>query len=148
MAIEIRLLQPDEAKLLTHVAEDLFDDPLVPHATQEFLHDARHHLAIAREEELVIGFASGVHYVHPDKPHPEFWINEVGVAPTHHGRGIGKALMRVLLEHARHLGCSEAWVLTERDNIPAMRLYAATGGVEAEPETVMFNFDLKRAARE
>lgn len=148
MAIEVRLMQRGEAALLARVAEELFDDPLVPRATQEFLRDARHHLAIAREEELIIGFASGVHYVHPDKPHPEFWINEVGVAPTHHGRGIGKALMRVLLEHARGLGCGEAWVLTERDNIPAMRLYAATGGVEAKPETVMFNFDLKREARE
>lgn len=143
MAIAVRMLQPHEASVLARVADDLFDDALVPHATQEFLNDARHHLAIAQEHELVIGFASGVHYVHPDKPQPEFWINEVGVAPTHQGGGLGKELMRVLLEHARALGCSEAWVLTERSNTRALRLYAATGGVEAVQETVMFNFNLK-----
>ncbi len=94
MAIEVRVLQRGAVGALAQVAEDLFGDPLVSHATQEFLNDARHHLAIAQEHGLVVGFASGVHYVHPDKPQPEFWINEVGVAPTHQGRGIGKELMR------------------------------------------------------
>ena len=30
------------------------------------------------DEEQIVGFASAVHYVHPDKP-PELWINEMGV---------------------------------------------------------------------
>ena len=58
-----------------------------------------------------MGFASGVDYIHPDKPR-EFWINEVGVAPSHRDRGLGKAVLRTLLDHARALGCREAWVLT------------------------------------
>ena len=88
-------------------------------------------------------FASGVHYVHPDKP-SEMWINEVGVAPSHQGRGIGKAIMRTLLQHAKDLGCREAWVLTDRSNPAAMGLYASTGGEEAVRHQVMFTFFLDR----
>jgi aminoglycoside 6'-N-acetyltransferase I len=88
----------------------------------EFLADPRHHLAVAMHADTVIGFASAVHYIHPDKP-AELWINEVGVAPTHRNRGIAKRLLHEVLGLAKSLGCREAWVLTDRSNEAAMRLY-------------------------
>jgi ribosomal protein S18 acetylase RimI-like enzyme len=88
---------------------------------------------------LVAGFASVVHYVHPDKPQPELWVNEVGVSPAHQNRGVGKALMHALLKAAGDTGCAQAWVLTERNNQPARRLYKAVGG----EEIVMFSFKLR-----
>lgn len=111
VATDIRILGSSDGAVLLHVAPDVFDDHLKPALTAEFLRDPRHHLAVAVEEGMVVGFASGVHYVHPDKP-SEMWINEVGVAPTHQGRGLGRAVVRALLEHAKRLGCREAWVLT------------------------------------
>ena len=131
MATEIRMLGPDDIAVLGHVAPDVFDGPLDPELTAEFLSDARHHMAVAIDDGVVVGMASGVHYVHPDKP-AELWVNEVGVAPTHHGRGLGRQLMRALLDHARTLGCIEAWVLTHRENAAARRMYAAAGGMEAD----------------
>jgi aminoglycoside 6'-N-acetyltransferase I len=86
--------------------------------------------------------ASAVNYVHPDKQ-PELWINEVGVSPAHRSRGIGAQLVRALLAEGKRLGCVEAWVLTERENAPALRLYASCGGVEASPDSVMFTFHLR-----
>ena len=141
MTHEVRILTPADRPILDTVASDVFDHALNPALVAEFLNDPRHHLAVALDDDQVVGFASGVHYVHPDKP-PEMWINEVGVAPTHHGRGIGKAVVRELLRHAKSLGCREAWVLTERTNDAAMRLYASAGGNQAEGDQVMFNFDL------
>lgn len=141
-AIEVRLLGPDDADVLGRVADDVFDDPLDVRATAAFLRDPRHHLVVALDAGMVVGFASAVDYVHPDKPSPELWINEVGVAGSHRGRGIATAILRRLFDHARDLGCAAAWVLTERDNQGALRLYASSGGVEAAPETVMFTFPL------
>jgi aminoglycoside 6'-N-acetyltransferase I len=80
--------------------------------------------------------------VHPDKARPEFWINEIGVAASYQNRGIGKSLMRSLFDVARTLSCPEAWVLTERENEPAMRLYQSLEGEEAPEEIVMFTFRL------
>jgi ribosomal protein S18 acetylase RimI-like enzyme len=140
--MEIRILQRGDEPLLDRVAPEVFDDPVVPDAAREFLGDPRHHLAVALEDDIIIGFASGVHYLHPDKPHPELWINEVGVAPAYRGRGVGTALVQALLGVARELGCHEAWVLTERDNLPAMRLYTSLGGEQAPQDAVLFAFRL------
>ena len=139
-ASEIRILEFGDDAILENVAPEVFDSALNPALVAEFLRDPRHHLAVAIDDGQVVGFASAVHYVHPDKP-AELWINEVGVAPSHQGHGIGKAIIRTLLEHAKRLGCREAWVLTDRSNDPAMRLYASTGG-EASHDHVMFTFYL------
>ncbi|HEX5634532.1 MAG TPA: GNAT family N-acetyltransferase [Gemmatimonadales bacterium] len=138
--ITYRILGPGDAALLADVAVDVFDDVPVRRWTAEFLMDARHHLAVALQDGTIVGMASAVHYVHPDKP-PELWINEVGVSPANQGAGIGRRLLETLFARARELGCVQAWVLTEPDNFAALRLYRAAGGTEAPP-LVMYEFPL------
>jgi aminoglycoside 6'-N-acetyltransferase I len=146
MPIEIKLLGPQDAGVLANVAPDVFDDPIDVGRANEFLADPRHHLAVAVEDGLVVGFVSAVHYVHPDKPRPELWINEIGVAATHQRRGLGTRLLRAVFAAAQDLGCAEAWVLTDRSNAAAMRLYAAAGNTETPTDHVMFTFRLDGAA--
>jgi ribosomal protein S18 acetylase RimI-like enzyme len=141
--MEIKILGPDDGAALAAIDPDVFDDELDARATAEFLNDPRHHLVVAIDRGEIVGFASAVHYVHPDKPAPELWINEVGVATSHRGRGVAKAILQRLFEAARELGCVEAWVLTERANDRALRLYKSSGGIEAPGEQVMFTFRLE-----
>ena len=129
MTCTIKILQPGDELVLLNVASGVFDHPVDAKLTKEFLEDKRHHIAAAIDDGRVVGFASGVHYIHPDKP-PELWINEVGVAPTHRGRGLGKAVLQALLEVGKAHNCAAAWVLTDRDNANAMALYSSAGGVE------------------
>lgn len=145
MAVTIRILGASDGAALQHVAPDVFDGPVDPHWSAEFLADPRHHLAVAIDDAsgLVVGMASGVHYVHPDKP-PELWVNEVGVAPTHQGQGVGRRVLAALLAHGRALGCDAAWVLTTTDNSAARRLYGAVGGVEDSETPMMITFALAR----
>ncbi|HEV2751973.1 MAG TPA: GNAT family N-acetyltransferase [Gemmatimonadales bacterium] len=144
MPIEIIVLGPGDESVLASVAPGVFDHPVQPRLSTEFLNDPRHHLAVAIDAGCVVGFASAVHYVHPDKA-LELWINEVGVAPTHKRRGLGKKLLQTLLELGGRLGCQEAWVTTDRTNRPAMQLYASVGGTESPGETVAFSFVLDGA---
>lgn len=139
--IEIALLGPGDEHRLDAVAPDVFDHPVRPELVRELLADPRHHIAVALDGDRVVGFASGLHYIHPDKA-AELWINEVGVAPTHRRRGIGVRLLGALFEAGVRAGCRQAWVLTERDNLAAGRLYTALGGREAGGETAMFEFEL------
>jgi ribosomal protein S18 acetylase RimI-like enzyme len=129
MTIEIRVLQGGDERVLMNVAAEVFDNPIDKELTREFLNDPRHHIAVAVDDELVIGFASGVHYIHPDKP-AELWINEVALAPTHRHRGLGKAVLKALLDVGRAHNCKVAWVLTDRNNVAAMALYSSLGGTE------------------
>jgi ribosomal protein S18 acetylase RimI-like enzyme len=142
MSIGIRVLRRGDEHVLAAVAADVFDDALDAAATAAFLADPRHHLAVAVDDGVVVGFASAVTYVHPDKPQPELWINEVGVAPTHHRRGIGRELLAALLEVGRREHCSEAWVLADRSNTGAQQFYASLGGEAAREDAVMFTFTL------
>jgi GNAT superfamily N-acetyltransferase len=137
---EIRMLGPGEEALLRTAVEGVFGHPIDGPLSAEFLADARHHLAAAIDGGRVVGMASGVHYVHPDKP-PELWVNEVSVAPSHEGRGLGRRILAALLTRARELGCHEAWVLTSEENSAARRMYAAAGGVETRRE-LLIEFDL------
>ena len=140
--IEVKRLGPHDGSVLNNVAEDVFDDAIVESSARAFLADPRHRLVVAMDKDLVVGFVSAVIYVHPDKPAPELWINEIGVTPTHQGRSIGKALMRAMLAEAKQSGCSEAWVLTDRTNLPAMAMYKSAGGEETLPDQTMFTFRL------
>jgi aminoglycoside 6'-N-acetyltransferase I len=142
MTVHIQLLGPQDAGVLANVAPEVFDDPIDAARADEFLADPRHHLAVAVEDGWVVGFVSAVHYVHPDKPRPELFINEIGVAATHRGRGLGTQLLRAVFAVAQRLGCAEAWVGTDRANTAAMRLYAAAGATEPPTDHVMFTFKL------
>ncbi|HWA24111.1 MAG TPA: GNAT family N-acetyltransferase [Lacunisphaera sp.] len=141
MPFEILLLGADDAQVLDRVAAGVFDHPICPALTSAFLRDPRHHLVVAAETGIVIGFVSAVHYLHPDKP-AELWINEVGVAPSHQRRGVAKALLERMLKHARELGCVQAWVLTDPENAAARGLYRAAGGREVATRSVMVEFPL------
>lgn len=141
MAIEIRLISPPDRAVLGTVVPGVFDQDVDERWSREFLDDPRHHLIAAFEEDRVIGFASAVHYVHPDKP-PELWINEVGVAPPYQRQGVARRLLGAMLDHGASLGCTQAWVLTTPANTAALRLYETLGGIQASEPAVLFEFPL------
>ena len=138
---EILLMDLEQLGVLESVGDDLFDGPVIPERAREFLADPRHHLVIAKQQDAVVGFGTAIHYVHPDKD-PELWIAEVGVLEEYRKRGIAQDLMRRLFALGSELGCGEAWVLTEKPNDPAIRLYESVGG-KLEDEPVMFSFQLE-----
>jgi aminoglycoside 6'-N-acetyltransferase I len=141
LTFEVRVLGPGDEHVLESVAPDVFDGAIDVRLVAEFLSDPRHHLAVAIDGGTVVGMVSGVHYVHPDKP-AELWVNEVGTAPTYRGRGIARALLVAVGDHARSLGCGQAWVLTDRGNEAAKRLYRSVGGRESAEEVVMYSWSL------
>ena len=140
-AIAVRILGAAEKAVLDQVAGGVFDGPVDARWATLFLESPNHHLAVAIAEETVVGMASAVHYVHPDKA-PELWVNEVGVSDLYRGRGIGKKLMAALFAHGVQLGCREAWVLTEADNLVAQRLYKSVGGEATVERPVYYTFTL------
>ena len=140
--IVIRVLGKADLAVLERVWPDVFDAPISQRWAEEFLADVRHHLVVAIKGDVVVGFASAVHYVHPDAA-PQLFINQVGVAPALQRHGVGTQLMQALLARGRELGCHEAWLGTEHDNLAARGLYRALGGIEEE--FVMVSFDLHNA---
>ena len=139
MNIEIKMLGPSDANVLRNVHPDVFDYDIDSQWSEEFLQDPRHHIVVALDNVVVVGMATAVDYVHPDKP-VELWINEVGVASNYQSKGIGKTLIQTLLDFAKELGCQQAWVATEILNKKAQRLYADLDG-QADM-FLMYTFEL------
>ncbi|GAA4274718.1 GNAT family N-acetyltransferase [Aquimarina gracilis] len=142
MKITYKTATLDDLEAMIKVGDTLFDYPIKPERAQEFLSDPRHHLLLAYHENTIVGMASGLHYVHPDKD-PQLFINEASVVESYQNKGIGRALIQQLCEYGKNLGCKEAWVATEKSNLPAQRAYLAANGIQDIEEIVLFEFNLK-----
>ena len=101
---------------LEHVVFD-GDDPWGPEAFLEAL-AAGHHYLSAREGESLIG------YVGLARAGKEAEVHTLAVDPAHQGRGIGRALLRAVLDHA--VG-ARVFLEVRTDNEPAIQLYRSEG---------------------
>ncbi len=140
-SVVIHLVNHANASLLESVDEDVFDNKVQPELLSAFLANPANLLVVAVADGQVVGMASGITYVHPDKPLALF-INEVGVSNTFHRKGIGRRLVSALIETGTKLGCVEAWVATELNNEPARALYETLGGVPDEDHSVVYVYTL------
>ena len=129
MAVELRRLGPADLPLLDHVAEDVFDGPILPDQAVFFLASSGYLLVVALSGHEVVGQITGMIHRHPDGP-PQLYVDNLGVTPARQRQGIGRALIREMIAWGKSLGCEEAWIATERQNTPARRLYADSGFAE------------------
>jgi len=54
-------------------------------------------------------------------------ISTFYVQPRHHGKGIGKRLLRAALQHCRKQSADSVWLTTNAENDPAIAFYLAQG---------------------
>jgi ribosomal protein S18 acetylase RimI-like enzyme len=119
---EILRLSPENAAVLDRVADEVFDEPVRPERLAAYLAEPGHVMLVALVGKIVVGQCAAVVHRHPDKV-TELYIDEVGVAPAFQRKGIARAMVERMLAIGKELGCGEAWVGTEPDNMPARGLY-------------------------
>jgi ribosomal protein S18 acetylase RimI-like enzyme len=119
---EILRLSPENAAVLDRVADEVFDEPVRPERLAAYLAEPGHVMLVALVGKIVVGQCAAVVHRHPDKV-TELYIDEVGVAPAFQRKGIARDMVERMLAIGKDLGCGEAWVGTEPDNLPARGLY-------------------------
>jgi ribosomal protein S18 acetylase RimI-like enzyme len=140
MSVEIRRLAPGDESLLARVADDVFDYPIAAGTLAGYLATPGHHFVVAIAGGEVIGQAAAVVHRHADERPVELYIDEVAVAHGYRRKGIARLMLDDLFALGRELGCEEAWVGTESDNVAATTLYESRG---AAPEPfAMYVFKL------
>jgi ribosomal protein S18 acetylase RimI-like enzyme len=142
--MEIRDLGPGDVDAVV-AASDLFDDPATERLAQRFLDSEGHQLLVAYEDDVPVGFVSGVEMTHPDKG-TEMFLYELGVAEPYRRRRIGTALVMSLRQLAIDHGCYGMWVLTDVDNVAALATYDAARATERSSH-VMVSWDLGLTSR-
>ena len=142
MSVRIELLNSANRDLLDRVDPDVFDNAIDDRQLTSFIEDPRHLMAIAVDDDTVIGMASGVECFHPDKQ-PQLFINEVGVASTHRRRGIGRELVVTLITAAEGRGSTYAWLGTDSDNVSGQACFGSVpGGKEPQP-FLLYEWELR-----
>lgn len=117
-------------------ASHLFDHEPTAEWTDRFLSREGHHLLIAYVGKAGVGFVSGIEMIHPDKGN-EMMLYELAVDAPFRRRGIGRDLVRALLELARTRGCRSMWVPTDAHNRAAIATYRSAGATEQEPSVIL-----------
>lgn len=140
MTFQIRRLASGDEALFDRVAEGVFDYAIDGKRLADYLAEPNHHLIVALSEGRIVGQVAAVVHKHPDGRATELYIDEVAVAPAFQRQGIARRMLDAMLALGKTLGCDEAWVGTEHDNIPALNLYASRD-VPPQP-FVMYVFDL------
>jgi ribosomal protein S18 acetylase RimI-like enzyme len=123
MTIEIRHLGPADAALFDRVADGVFDHAIDRQRLADYLATPGHHFVAALADGRMVGQVAAVVHRHPDARPTELYIDEVAVAPEFQRRGIARRMIEAMFALGCDLGCEEAWVGTEPDNLPAQRLY-------------------------
>ena len=130
MNLEIRRLESGDMALLDRVADNVFDEQVRPDRLAAYLAESGH-LIVAMVDGEVVGHCAAVVHRHPDKV-TELYIDEVGVAPAFQRQGIARRMLEEMFALGKALGCEEAWVGTEPDNVAGLyeRLEVRRGPAE------------------
>ena len=138
--VEIKRVGRGDESLFDHVADGLFDYEIDPMVLTAYLTEPNHHFIAAMYDGVMIGQCAAVVHRHPDQRAVELYIDEVAVAPEFQRSGIAQRMLDEAFALGKSLGCEEAWVGTEPNNLPARGLYASRR-VLAE-NFVMYVFEL------
>jgi ribosomal protein S18 acetylase RimI-like enzyme len=140
MSVEIRRVAPGDEGLFERIAGDVFDTPVDREVLAAYLATPGHLFVVALAGGEVVGQVAAVVHWHPDLRPVELYIDEVAVAPAFRREGVASRMLEEMFALGRSLGCAEAWVGTEHDNLPATAFYESRAA--APQPFVMYVFPL------
>src|SRR4030095_15056196 len=114
MPVELHRVTSDDVDLFDRIADDVFDEPIVPERLCDYLAEPGHLMILAVDDGIVVGQCAAVVHRHPDKV-TELYIAEWGTATSRQRQGIGRSMIDAMFEWGRELDCKESWLGTELD---------------------------------
>ena len=115
------------------------DIKLIAENCRDLLSEANSHILVAEIKGVVVGFLNFTTRKTILHRGLSGLIDELIVAKSYRGKGVGKQLLSSAVEKSRQLGCCEVEVSTEKTNIKAREFYKQYGFTE---RGVLFEIDL------
>ena len=104
-----------------------------------FLSRPENYLIVAADEDKPVGYLVAYLLDRVDRDQAMMLFYEISAAESHHGRGVGAEMIKLLKRFCRQQGVMKMWVDTNRSNLAAVGLYESTGGEgEASGDEVTF----------
>lgn len=71
------------------------------------------------------------------------WIDSIAISPKHHGKGLGKIVLKTAVDHLYELGVGEVKLFVISSNENAYKLYLKYGFIEEKVTSFWFELDVK-----
>jgi len=115
------------------------DIRMIAENCRNLLSKANSYILVAEIERIIVGFVNFT--IRKTILHRGLsgLIDELIIAKSYRGKGVGKQLLSSAIEKSRQLGCCEVEVSTEKTNIKAREFYRQCGFTE---RGVLFEMDL------
>jgi len=115
------------------------DIKLIAENCQNLLSEANSHILVAEIGRVVVGFVNFTTRKTILHRGLSGLIDEIIIAKSYRGKGLGKQLLSSAIEKSCQLGCCEVEVSTEKTNTKAREFYRQCGFTE---RGVLFEIDL------
>ena len=94
-----------------------------------YLRNPNNYLVLAQIDGVPVGFLSAYRFPRIDCDKYMIYLYEIEVEKCQRCKGIGKKMIRLLIDLVKQEDIMEIWVGTQHDNIPAQRLFESTGAI-------------------
>lgn len=118
-------------RLLFSIEEDFSADTTRQRRGLEMmLATERGHVLVAEENGQVVGMCTGQVVISTAEGGPAILVEDMVVAPSHRGQGLGRQLLSRLTDWARGQGATRMQLLADCNNQPALDYYRHLGWQE------------------
>jgi GNAT superfamily N-acetyltransferase len=135
--VEADLARPEHQRAVLELTDAYSRDPmgdghpLAPEVRESLISGLRQHpttlIFLAYDGADAVGIATCFLGFSTFAARPLINIHDLGVLPSHRGRGISRRLLEAVERKARALGCCKLTLETQENNHRARKVYAAAG---------------------
>ena len=132
--VHCELLKKDTHTHIEAVLEEFHIDPL---RLKDFLKHPQNLAFVAKYNNKITGFIYGYSLMSLDSD-PQLFVYSVEVLTGFQNMGIGSKLFQYVVDFSRENGFSECYVITDKGNKRACRIYEKAGGKNDYEDEIVY----------
>ena len=138
--MEIKVLDENDIELLKDILEEDSNMLFNVDNIRSFMHSPNTYGFVVKNDNKVIGFAYGHGLTRPDGK-IMFYLHDIGLLKEHRDKGIGSQFMKFIFEFAKNNNFSEVFLITDRGNPRACRVFEKTGLTSGIPNEICYVYE-------
>ena len=136
--MEYKLLEKQDVELMKYFVDDdntKYDEVIL----NTFLEEKNTFGYIAKENDIIVGFAFGYVLVKPNGI-KDFYLHAIDIMESHQKHGYGTELMKYICVHCKSIGCRKLFLITNKSNLSACRCYEKAGAISTATDDIVYAY--------
>jgi len=137
--LQIKRLGINDKELANQIIAKYFPEGELNSA---FLENYNNYLLVAYIDNDFAGFLYGYEQQRLERKTPMMFLYSIDVLEKYHRLGVGKALINTLKSICTENKFMKMFVITNKSNTAAIKLYQSTGGIEQTDDDTLFSYSI------